>query len=333
MIVLLSIGNIYHTSKNKIFYVTYSIMTSYYIPPSFENIVWPAGQEPDNPSNIGKYLHADTSGNVIWKFPSTFNIMSFSPIMRVYYDFTDESSYTNLNTVTGTFTQISDKSPNARHTTTFLNILFYPKNSVAAALNKAHLQFRPKSVSGIGRHLTMNNNPFPSSPSTRFYAVFVLKFFPNDSTNSGNDPFLYLPVSSSIEVKAFQNFTSQGWIKTSGSGSNYTASHTLSSWRDFYSIVIVENNGSSHSIWFNGLQASGSNASSLSYPSSCRFFGVSTDPNPENNVYAYFAHMMIIEGESCIDANRQRIEGYFCHLLNGNGDVLPNTHPYKFGAP
>jgi hypothetical protein len=291
--------------------------SQYYIPPSFENIIWPGNQDISDSNNYNKYLYND-SGNLIWKSISSFSMDSFIASMRVWYKFHNVATYTSLNTGTGAFTQILDASPNGRHTIS--------KNAFVYTASELNCPFGGLKGSSNLSFLRVPTTIVPAV-TVPYFMVFVFHF--NGAVTS---PIFYSLNGSQQYIRVNNNFGYDARMRNIGNFMTATG-ETVNAYSNKFVVMILENTGTGSKLWINGhnvltdtgeivqnFGAKDVTLFNLDYDTASWTWGM-----PNMVVDEFF----VLEGSaSCTVQNRQKIEGLYSHRHGANAN-LKNDHPYK----
>lgn len=299
--------------------------SQYYIPPSLQSLTWAEGQSPFDSQNYKKYIYND-DGNLIWKSPSSFSMDQFAVDMRVRYVFYATSTYTNLSGQT--FTQVKDASTNARHAIGFSNTL-YISSDATAPLGGLLIQNTGNP------YLRVPTTIFPASPSTKYFMCYVFHF----ASSTAGSPIFWSAPGGINYVRLYTSGSSGDgrFSNSGGSNINFNGFGGLNpSFKTKFCIVIFENTGTNTKVWINGvLVGSDSVAQNLAYGGSDYSLfniGYSAPGLTFATSDMYFDEFFVIEGASCTDANRQKIEGLYAwkHRFE---TYLAAGHPYQNSAP
>jgi hypothetical protein len=301
----------------------------YFIPPSFENIIWPGGQDINDPTNYNKYLYND-SGLLIWKTLSSFSIAAFLSDTRVHYKFNLPATYTGLSGTT--FTQIKDSTPNNRHIISFTNS-FYVTN-----LN-APLSAITFTAFNTCRAPTTILPPTNASP---FFIVFVVNFAELAPSN------IFPVLIATNDAARYCRFFRQNppgtprQLSENLNGNGTKNGDILEIPSDFitkWSIIIIENSGGNLKTWLNGSNITNSSGGfnmnyngqdialfNVIYTNGSDYGGIWANPN------IYYDELFVLENSAVTQQNREKIEGLFA-WKHGFADKLISSHPYKSVSP
>ena len=297
--------------------------SQYYIPPSLQSLTWADGQSPFDSQNYKKYIYND-DGNLIWKSPSSFSMDQFAPDMRVRYVFWASTTYTNLSG--STFTQIKDSTANSRHAVNFANVSY---------ITNATAPLGGLQITSGSPYIRLPTTILPPSPSTKYFMCFVVNF--SLFTSGGAVWYAAQGGYNYFRINADGISGDARMSNVPANNITYNNFGSLnSSYKTKFCIVIIENTGTNTKVWINGVlvgsdtftQTYGFGADditlfNLSYPSAGNGFSM---------VNGILDEFFVIEGASCTDANRQKIEGLYAwrHRFE---TYLAAGHPHINAAP